>query len=97
MTTAGLDVVLRAILSRRLPSTDRLYRALTEMGIEPTYRNGMCLALTEKAVRGADLSAIKLIREMAGEQQGAFLGELSALTDTELRALIERGERDERL
>lgn len=76
---------------------------LAEMGLEPTYLNQILRAVAEKAARG-ELDAARYLRDIAVDKKGAaeetkaaplWDGDLTALTDAQLRILVAAADRTE--
>ncbi len=75
-----------------------LREQLAELGLEPTYLNQILRAVADKAARG-EMDAARYLRDIAaekkgGEEKGAgWDGDLTALSDGELRLLIAAAEK----
>ena len=64
---------------------------MTDLGIAPTGAARVVLAIMNKAVKSADCSCAKLLRELAGEEVEAETSNrpLGELSDDELAAMLE--------
>ena len=87
----GLQNVLACEVTDEIQWTE-----LKEMGLEPTYLNQILRAVAEKAARG-ELDAARYLRDIAVDKKGAaedakpaplWDGDLTALTDGQLRILV---------
>lgn len=93
---------LQAMLDCQIPEADRA-EALKALGFDGTFRDGMSIAMLEKACRG-DVEAGRFVRDTIGEKprEGVDLTldekplasiDMSKLTDEQLQRLAEqRGE-----
>ena len=92
----GLQNVLACEVTDEVQWTE-----LKEMGLEPTYLNQILRAVAEKAARG-ELDAARYLRDIAVDKKGTaeetkqaplWDGDLTALTDGQLRVLVAAADR----
>ena len=79
------------MLFSKYPTADEPEAQLTDLGIAPTGAARVVLAIMNKAVKSADCSCAKLLRELAGEEEEAETSNrpLGELSDDELAAMLE--------
>ena len=78
------------MLSSKYPTADEPEAQLKALKIAPTGAARVVLAIMNKAVKSADCSCAKLLKELAGEETAEVSNRpLAELSDTELAALLE--------
>ena len=86
MNKQNFKELTQQMLYSRYPLEEEPEAQLTDLGIAPTGAARVVLAIMNKAVKSADCSCAKLLRELAGEEEEAACGSrpLSELSDAEL-------------
>ena len=95
----SIRAVMQAMLDCQIPEEEAT-EALKSLGFEGTFRDGMTLAMLQKALRG-DVEASRFVRDTVGEKPREGLDltfedkplssiDMSKLTDEQLQRLAEQ-------
>ena len=91
MNKQNFKELTQQMLYSRYPLEEEPEAQLVDLGIAPTGAARVVLAIMNKAVKSADCSCAKLLRELAGEEEEAETSNrpLGELSDDELAAMLE--------
>ena len=93
----SLQQCMQLVLTLDVPDA-QLREKLESLGLDPTFANALTLAAVQKAVQSGDIMAARFARDTVGDAPAPTMGErldLSALSDSELEALLTQEDEDE--